>query len=554
MGFAIILCVLSEKETFAAKVFVLAPPFLLLQALSSIKKWAERSGRRAERAAGWYEERISLLAGVALTDGPAGTRFRDTTHLYSLDLDLFGPGSLFERTCLARTNAGENALADWLRTPAESEEVRARQSAVAELRSNVDLREQLFLLGIQRTADVSALETWAREPQTLPAWGRFAAFGLVIGVMATLVGWMAFGTGPLPLIVILLVEIILGQTLRQRTRSVLADIAPRLAEIDLLAAVCACVERGRFQSPRLYALQQRLRDRRPSGQFAQLARRIRLYTATRDPFLSLGLSSLLWTTHIAYFLENWRFSWGEQLQTSGVDLGAFEALVSLSGHAFENPQDPFPELVSDGPLFDAEGLGHPLLRAEQCVTNDVRLDSNRALLIVSGSNMSGKSTLLRSVGLNTVLALAGAPVRARRLRLSVLVVGATMCVQDSLSEGISRFYAELQRVRQIVSRAHEPRPVLFLLDELFAGTNSSDRRIGAEAVLRALLAAGAIGLTTTHDVALTELADQLTPPGTNVHFIDDFDGTTIVFDHRMRPGVVPRGNALALLRAAGIPV
>jgi MutS domain V len=551
---AVILCVLSEKETFAAKVFVLAPPFLLLQALSSIKKWAERSGRRAQRAAGWYEERSKLLAGEPLTDGPAGMRFRDATHLYALDLDLFGLGSLFERTCLARTSAGENALADWLRSPADPEEVRARQSAIAELCANVDLRENLFLLGVERTADVAAIETWAREPQTLPTWGRFAALALVIGATAALVGWVALGTGALPLAVILLGEVILGQILRQRTRSVLAEIAPRLAEIDLLAAVFGCIERGRFQSPRLTALQERLREGRPSRRFAQLARRIRLYTATRDPFLSLGLASLLWTTHIAYFLESWRFHWGSQVRSGSADLGDFEALVSLAGRAFENPHDPFPELVSDGPLFDAEGLGHPLLRPEQCVTNDVRLDATRALLIVSGSNMSGKSTLLRSVGLNTVLALAGAPVRARRLRLSVLVVGATMCVQDSLSEGISRFYAELQRVRQIVSRAHEPRPVLFLLDELFAGTNSADRRIGAEAVLRALLAAGAIGLTTTHDVALTELANQLMPPATNVHFVDDFDGTTIVFDHRMRPGVVPRGNALALLRAAGIEV
>src|SRR5581483_5523950 len=176
------------------------------------------------------------------------------------------------------------------------------------------------------------------------------------------------------------------------------------------------------------------------------------------------------------------------------------------------------------------------------------------VIVVSGSNMSGKSTLLRSVGVNVVLALAGAPVRAVRLRLSPLVIGATLKVEDSLQAGHSRFYAEILRIRAIVDRARGPVPLLFLLDEILHGTNSYDRRIGAEAIVRALVDLGAIGLVTTHDLALTELPQQLGPAAVNMHFEDRLEQGRMVFDYRMREGVVEHSNALALMRAVGLEV
>jgi DNA mismatch repair ATPase MutS len=190
------------------------------------------------------------------------------------------------------------------------------------------------------------------------------------------------------------------------------------------------------------------------------------------------------------------------------------------------------------------------------VRNDVRLDDGTRMLVVSGSNMSGKTTLLRTVGINAVLALAGAPVRARSMRLTVLEIGATLRVQDSLQAGESRFYAEISRLREILERAggSSGRGVLFLLDEIFAGTNSHDRRIGAEAVLRSLIQRDAVGLVTTHDLALAEIADRLAPAAANVHFEDRLEGGRMVFDYRMRPGVVARSNALELMRSVGLDV
>jgi DNA mismatch repair ATPase MutS len=210
--------------------------------------------------------------------------------------------------------------------------------------------------------------------------------------------------------------------------------------------------------------------------------------------------------------------------------------------------------VAEEPCFVGEGLGHPLIPEARCVRNDVRLGETLRVLIVSGSNMSGKSTLLRTVGINAVLALAGAPVRARQLRLSSLAIGATLRIQDSLQAGSSRFYAEITRLRLLTDLARGPLPLLFLLDEILQGTNSHDRRIGAEAIIRSLIDCGALGLVTTHDLALAHIAEALAPRATNVHFADHLEDGKLVFDYRMRPGVVRKSNALELMRSVGLEV
>jgi DNA mismatch repair ATPase MutS len=267
----------------------------------------------------------------------------------------------------------------------------------------------------------------------------------------------------------------------------------------------------------------------------------------------------MWGTHIAWAMEAWRRSHGSHLRLWLNAVGEFEAFSSLSAYRFEHPDDPFPEIVELSSsermgLFDGRGLGHPLLPAMRSVRNDVACVAPTQLLVVSGSNMSGKSTLLRTVGINTVLALAGAPVRAKSLRLSPLAIGATLRIQDSLQEGRSRFYAEITRIRELSDVARGSTPLLFLLDELFHGTNSHDRLIGASGVLRSLLDRGAIGLITTHDLALAGIARALTPRALNVHFDDWFDGDELRFDYCLKAGPVTRSNAIALMRAVGLEV
>jgi hypothetical protein len=557
LGVLIALALLSEREAAANKVIIIGLPALLGQLVSTWRKRSLQGSQLAGRAAEWYETRLACLQGGWAGRGPAGERFADEAHPCALDLDLCGRGSLFERLCLARTGAGEEVLAGWLKSPADPEEVRARQDAVAELRGAVEDREQTALLEPAGVVDVARLREWVTAaPNPGPLWQRFAAFALVLAVAAALAVWFLFRLGPYPLLAVFAAEAALAYRMRPRVRASLAAVVGRSGEISLIVALLRRLERGRFRSPWLCRLQADLLEGGPSSsrRVGWLVRLVALLDVKNDLPQAPLVSPLMWTTLLAYSLADWRRRHAADFVRWLPILGAFEAIHSLAGYAYDNPADPFPELLPDGPVFDAEALGHPLLPPGRCVTNDVRLDRCLALLVVSGSNMSGKSTLLRAVGVNAALAQAGAPVRARRLRLSPLAVGATMRVQDSLQGGRSRFYAELLRVREIIALARGPRPLLFLLDELFAGTNSADRRAGAEAVARALVGAGAVGLLTTHDLALTGVADLVGERARNVHFADRLDGAAVTFDYTMRPGVVPHGNALALLRAAGIAV
>jgi DNA mismatch repair ATPase MutS len=263
---------------------------------------------------------------------------------------------------------------------------------------------------------------------------------------------------------------------------------------------------------------------------------------------------VFWTPLSVLTIEAWRRRHGRRMSTWLASIGDFEALSSLAGFAYEHPACSFPTLQNRGPAFEATRLTHPLLSRATAIPNDVSLDAAHALIIVSGPNMAGKSTLLRAIGLNVVLAQCGAPVCCTKLNLSPLAIGASITVQDSLQSGLSRFYAEIQRLKRITDLASDTKPALFLLDELLSGTNSHDRRAGTEALLRNLLARNAIGLITTHDLALTEIADALNGRATNMHFSDRFIAGELHFDYTLRPGIADSTNALQLMRSIGLEV
>jgi DNA mismatch repair ATPase MutS len=287
---------------------------------------------------------------------------------------------------------------------------------------------------------------------------------------------------------------------------------------------------------------------------ARLRRLIDLLDARRNQLFFPVAAVLLWTPQLAFAIERWRVQLGPDLGRWIDAVGEFEALCAIAAFRYEHPDYAFPEIVEGAPRFEGDAIGHPLLPGDRCVRNDLTLSAENPVLIVSGSNMSGKSTLLRTIGINTVLGLAGAPVCANALRLSPLAIGASIRLQDSLLEGNSRFYAEILRLRQITELSQDGLPVLFLLDEILNGTNSHDRGIGAEAVVRNLAQSGALGLVTTHDLALTRFAESLSPRATNVHFQDHLEDGVIAFDYRMHPGVVTKSNALELMRAVGLDV
>ena len=495
--------------------------------------------RAATRAARFYEHGLARLDGSWPGTGETGERFRDVHHAYSESLDLFGRGSLFELLCSARTQAGEETLARWLTSAAPPDEIGRRQGRVAELRDRLDLREALSLAGEDLRAAV--------HPGRLAAWGEAAPVGgmrahrwvgyiLPLLTMAGLAAW-AWQGSRIPFLVALLAQSVYAYSVRPKVQEVLEGLDQPAGELALLSALLEQLA-GEPAA-----------DLLPSpAPLRRLSRLVSFVEMRRNQFFAPIAALLLWGLHCASAVELWRREHGHAIRGWLEALGEFEALNSLAGYSWEHPSDPFPEIVAGPALFDGEALAHPLLEPARAVANSLAVSADAPLLVISGSNMSGKSTMLRTVGVNTVLAQAGAPVRARRLRLSPLRLGASIRVVDSLAEGSSRFFAEIQQLRRLLGQTAEPPALLFLLDELLSGTNSHDRRIGAAGILQGFLARGAIGMITTHDLALTEM-DAL-----NVHFEDRLEGGQIHFDYTLRSGVVARSNALELMRSIGLDV
>lgn len=536
----------------------LLPPASAFLALAEEQKRVTQARRRRERAASFYDEGLARLDDRFAGSGESGERFLDASHPYAEDLDLFGRGSLFELLSRAHTRIGEETLASWLLAPASPDVVRARQAAVAELCPRLDLREDMALLGegVRSGEDARALSAWAAaQPWPILPTVRVTATVLALFTVATLLLWLA-GFEVIPFLLMFIIGRVFAYRLRAPVNSVIGAVNRAGRDLALLSGVLARLERERFSSPCLIALRAALdvEGSPPSRQIARLDGLINLLDARRNMIFAPLAVLLLWPLQLTIAIELWRKSSGPAVARWLSAVGEFEALCSLASYAYEHPRDPFPGFVEGGHCFDGEGLGHPLIPESRNVRTDLRLSDELRVLVVSGSNMSGKSTLLRTAGVNTVLAFAGAPVRARRLCLSPLQVGASIHIQDSLQTGVSRFYAEITRLRQIVELTEGPVTVLFLLDEILHGTNSHDRRIGAEGVVRGLIKRGAIGLVTTHDLALTRIAEGLAPLAANVHFEDHLEGGKVTFDYRLRPGVVQRSNALELMRSVGLEV
>ncbi len=517
-----------------------------------------RARTLAERAVGVYRNGLARINDQWSGTGRTGDRFNDPHHVYAADLDLFGRGSLFQLLSTCRTRMGENTLAEWLLAPSSVADIRQRQEAIADLRDRLDLREDLAVLGEDAGVGVrpQALTAWAESDNEVhQSWLRPVAFALAGCAIASAVMWAIWDIA-YPFVVTVAMEAVLAYRFRHQLDRVLHATENAFESLGLLSALLERLECERFAVPLLYRLGEQLRSHQVLGSTAlrRLRKVVDLSMSRDNLFLRIFDIPLMYSVQVAISAENWRRLHGSAVSRWLDAVAKLEALLSLSSYAYEHPDDGFPEFATGPAVFEAAELGHPLLPDAACVRNDVQICGMTRALLVSGSNMSGKSTLLRAVGINTVLGMAGAPVRARRMRLTALQVGASIRVNDSLQEGSSRFYAEITRLRQIYDLTSRETHLLFLVDELLQGTNSSDRQIGAEGILRALIDRGAIGLVTTHDLALTRVNAPLDQAIRNVHFQDELVDGQMKFDYRLRDGVVSKSNGLALMRSVGLNV
>ena len=541
-------------------------PGLAFAAVAVVHAFVLNARDRAARAVTFYERGLRRLNDEWTGTGETGDRFRADHHPYADDLDLFGRGSLFELLSTPRTAAGEATLAGWLLAPSRPEVVRDRQQAVQELEPKLDLREGLFVLGpeVRAIVDTDALSAWARTtPRLVVTWPRYVLPVVAVVSTSLMAWWIWSGEPPPGLGAMLVLQGLVGWWFRSGVREISEHVERRAQELGVLRDLLALVEREPATTPRLKQLAAELTATGsvPSVEIGRLVRLADLIDSRQNQFFVPIAALLLLGTQTAIAIDHWRARCGPQVPRWLEIAGEYEALAALAGYAAEHPADTFP-IVDDGlPRFDADDLAHPLIPAARAVPNSVRLGGESPhVLLVSGSNMSGKSTWLRTIGIAAVLAQAGAPVRGRGVRMSWLHVGATLRIQDSLQAGQSRFFAEITRLSDVVALARRhvadaaTPAVLFLLDEVLAGTNSHDRRIGAEGIVKGLVGLGGIGLVTTHDLALTEVVAELGHAAANVHFEDHFEDGSLRFDYRLREGVVRTSNALALMRSVGLDV
>ncbi len=488
--------------------------------------------------------------------GETGERFVDDSHPYARDLDLFGKASLFELLCTARTRTGEEKLASWLLKAAPVEEIRARHGAVGDLRQRVKLREEVFCIGEEVRTGVhpDALAKWGERKPILRS-GSIRITTTLLGLLwiAGMVAWGVWGKAAIALAISAL-NLAWAHRLHARWDRAADAVEEATHDLDVLGGLLSLIDHRQFSAAKLKDIQSRLKhaDFAPSNAIRKLDRIVSYLESRRNPAMRLLDVLMFWSAQCVFLAEGWQQEFGPHIRGWLEAVSEFEALAALAGYAFEHPEDVLPEFVEGGPLFDATGITHPLLPSSRAARNDVRLGDGLQLMILSGPNMAGKSTFIRCVGVNAVLAQCGAPVRATRLKMSPLAVAASICILDSLSGGTSRFYAEIRRLKVAEDLAAGSLPVLFLMDELLSGTNSHDRLEGTKLIVRSLVDRGAIGIVSTHDLALAEIPDEMGSGAANFHFEDRIENGKLVFDYKLQPGVVKTSNALELMRLIGL--
>ena len=545
---------------FTSFIELLAVPVVVFIGLAVLQEKLIRRLRLRARSIQFYERGLARLEDRWAGSGETGERFLNPAHPYARDLDIFGAASLFELMCTARTRAGEETLAVWLLASAPVDEILSRQSAVRDLTDRVNFRERLFLLGDTLRAGLrpDVLAAWGEGGAVFPA-RRTRVVTTVLGLLwiASLVVWAVSGMGWMAGATSLL-NLAWAHLLYTRLDRAADAAEGATADLELLSGLLAMLEREQFSATKLLEIQAALKrdGLTPSEAIRKLARIVEYLKQRHNPMLRLLDVFTFFSPQLVFAAERWQQEFGPAIRGWLAAVGEFEALTALSAYAYEHPDDVFPELVGEGQnaLFDAEELGHPLLPAAKGVRNNLKLGDGLQLIILSGPNMAGKSTFIRCVGVNAVLAQCGAPVRAARLRLSPLAVAASICILDSLSGGISRFYAEIHRIKLVSDMAKGSVPVLFLLDELFSGTNSHDRLTGTEFVVRSLVQRNAIGMVSTHDLALARIPESMGERAANFCFEDRFEDGQLIFDYKMKPGIVKASNALQLMRSIGLGV
>jgi len=542
-----------------AAVVTLAVALALFTWLVMKYETTEKSRKRFLRLAEINSLELKCLDGD-FSGFKTGEEYAERDHPYSYDLDVFGKASLFQFLCRTTSRPASDRLAEYLKQPAAKEEILLRQKAVAELQPLTDWQQELMTLGYLNAGagnDPAPLLQWLGSDDLFRKTGREKIITGCLSLIAIAAVITVIAGLPAAILAPVFGVNFVFYFTRFRKISKLQEKVSRSS--DLLKAysgIIKLLENRNFTSPLLQNLQSGFRDEiAASDRIRQLSKLVGRLDYRLNVLVSVPLNLLFFTDiHFCLALERWKRDHASRIPGWFASMAEFEALASLANMAFNNPGWIYPQVTEDYFVFRAEDMGHPLIPAVRRISNGFATEGAGKAIIVTGSNMSGKSTFLRTCGVNAVLAFAGAPVCASAFTVSLVRLHSSMRISDSLEENISSFYAELRRLRAIIAGAESDPKVFLLLDEILRGTNSDDRYTGSVALIKQLTGYGAVAMVATHDLRLAGLEKELPQSIDNYHFDVKVNDEELFFDYRLTPGICSSFNASLLMKKMGIRV
>jgi len=489
-----------------------------------------------------------------------GSEFYKDEHPYAGDMDIFGRASVYQFMNRTNSQQGNQRIADWLLKPATAETILVQQKAVQELSNKTNWRQELQAYGMSSTISLSTekkMEAWLQENNQFinkNSWHVIRYF-IPVAALGTLVCFLFDVISYQLFLQSLLVFTIIAFAITRIIIPLYRKLNKITAEMETLSNSIACIEHVAFKDPLLVDLKKQFHagKQKASQQIFELKQIFNRFDYRLNPVVFIPLNIfLLWDLQQMMQLEKWKQKNNQQIGSWFYALAELEALSSLGTLAFNHRHWCFPELRTDEPVFTTTGLGHPLIEEQKSVLNDFSTAGKEQINLITGSNMAGKSTFLRSIGLNMVLAAMGAPVCASTLTFSPLKIMSSMRIKDNLEESTSTFYAELKKLKQIIDAVNNNEPVIILLDEILRGTNSYDRHTGSKALIKQLLQHKAIGILATHDLELANLAHEFPANIHNYHFDVQVNGDELFFDYKLKRGICQSMNASILMKKIGI--